>query len=56
MKITIDLLLVLKFYLLGSLISLIILFTHKDFIISKRNIMIATLISWLNILVILVSK
>lgn len=53
MKITIDILLVLKFYLLGSLISLIILFTHKYFIITKRNIIIAVLISWLNTLIIL---
>lgn len=46
MKITIDLLLLLKIYLLGSLVSVLILTFSKGFIKDKRNYLEAFLVSW----------
>lgn len=51
MKITIDLLLLLKIYLLGSLVSMLILTFSKELIRNKRNYLGAFLISWIGLVI-----
>lgn len=51
MKITIDLLLLLKIYLLGSLVSISILTFSKELIRNKRNYLGAFLISWIGLVI-----
>ena len=51
MKITIDLLLLLKIYLLGSLVSMLILTFSKELIRNKRNYLVAFLVSWVSLII-----
>lgn len=51
MKVTIDILLLLKLYLLGSCVSLFILFSIKDFKKTKRNIIEAVFVSWVALII-----
>ena len=51
MKITIDLLLLLKIYLLGSLVSMLILTFSKELIRNKRNYLDTFLVSWVGLII-----
>lgn len=51
MKITIDLLLLLKLYLLGSLVSMLILTFSKRLVRNKRNYLEAFLVSWVGLVI-----
>ena len=51
MIITINLLSILKWYFIGSIVGVLIVLLSKDTIKSKRNILLAILISWLTLVI-----